>query len=77
MMPRSIFTITKVTEDKVFLIDGDVGMSVTNDAEQVVEYVNNLHPGKRIVYRDTDNNWDELEHNNGVFIGFKTYEEAI
>jgi hypothetical protein len=77
MKLRSTFTITSVTDDTVFLVDQDEGMSVTNDAEQVVEYVNNLHPGKRIIYRDTEGRWDELLHDNGVFLDFAPYQKPL
>lgn len=49
-------------------------MSVTNDAEAVVSY---LHAkaglgGRRLIYRDTMDQWDELLHDgNGRFLGFR------
>lgn len=45
-------------------------MSVTNDAEAVVAYILGLHPGRRIVYKDTMDQWDELLHDGEKFTGF-------
>lgn len=55
-------------------------MSVTNDAENVI---NSINPGVRqVIYQDTMGNWDEIEHDEGRFTGFrhlgvKTLEEAL
>lgn len=57
-------------EDAIFIIDLKRGMSVTNDADAVVAEVLRLHPGKRIVYRDTLGSWDELRHDGLGFTGF-------
>lgn len=46
--------------DKVFVVDLDDGMSVTNDAEAVYAEVTAEHPGKRFIYRDTMGRWDEI-----------------
>jgi hypothetical protein len=73
---KSKFHIVGSTVDKVFLVDDNTDvMSVTNDAENVTEYVNRLYPQLRIVYRDSDGRWDELVHNNGTFTGFAPYRE--
>lgn len=64
------YKIVKVTPRAVHLIDLDDGMSVTNDAENVVAEVFNAYPNRRIVYRDTMGCWDELVHNHGIFTGF-------
>ena len=60
-------------EKMVYLIDHDDGMSITNDAEAVVQTTNELYPGYRIVYMDTMGNWDELVHNDGVFDRFAPF----
>lgn len=57
----------------VFIVDNDVGMSITNDAEAVVEDVLRQYPDHRIIYRDTMGQWDELVHWNGKFSVFKPY----
>lgn len=59
---RSAFT-TALSEDGSVAIVVDINgeVSVTNDAEAVVREVYNQHPGvERIVYRDSDRQWDEL-----------------
>lgn len=70
---RSVFQVDHITEDMVHLRDLDVGMSVTNDAENVVEYLYNRFGNRRFVYRDTMGRWDELVHSNGHFTGFRPY----
>lgn len=60
-MNRSDYEIVCVQEDKIFLVDLDLGnKSVTNDAENVVEEINKNFPDKRIIYRDTLGVWDEI-----------------
>lgn len=54
----------------VFVEDVGTGMSVTNNAEAVVERVAAAHPGRRIIYRDSEGDWDELLHRSGVFVDF-------
>lgn len=74
---KASVTITKVTPDKVFLIDNDIGRSVTNDAEAVVAHIYNQFPNRRIIYRDTMGQWDELAHNHGIFTNFLPYREDV
>jgi|WetSurMetagenome_2_1015567.scaffolds.fasta_scaffold68391_2 hypothetical protein len=50
--------------------DNDGAMSVTNDAEAVVEEVVKLHGNLPVKYRDTDGRWDWLVHEHGKFITF-------
>ena len=52
-------------------------MTVTNDAEAVVEYLHERFPGYRIVYRDTEGEWAELEHDRGVFTGFAPWKGDV
>ena len=60
--------------DKVFIVDCNEGAcSVTNDAEEVVKFVHRYYPRKRIIYHDSDGQWDELGHVNGVFVDFLPY----
>lgn len=75
-MARASFIYVQFPEvtDIIFIRDLDLGkVSVTNDAEAVVREVNFAHPGKRIVYQDSDGFWDELIHDDGNFIEFGTY----
>lgn len=76
-MTKSTFTIVKVTHDRVFIEDQDVGMSVTNDADNVVPAVLKVFPGKRIIYKDTEGRWGELVHGKGQFVGFEPYNEEL
>ena len=64
----------------VVIYDLNLGnQSVTNDAENVIEYLNNVIPefsSKKIIYQDTRGIFDELEINKkGQFIGFKSINE--
>ena len=68
MNTRSDYEIVCVQEDKIFLVDLDLGnRSVTNDAERVWLEINRNFPGKRIIYRDTLGMWDE------IILGKKSY----
>lgn len=61
----------KGTGDSVVWIeDLCYGLSVTNDAENVVHDLQHDFPGYRVIYRDTDGRWDELLHARGRFLGF-------
>lgn len=73
-MVRSDYEVVRVTPEIVFIDDlCDGRMSVTNDAENVVREVAKSFPGRRVVYRDSDGNWDELLHAGGRFTGFCPY----
>jgi hypothetical protein len=68
------FFIDRIDDNEkiVYFIDGNTGgMSVTNDAEAVVKFLNDVFPDYRLIYRDTENRWDELVHEHGVFKEFK------
>ena len=68
---KSSFSITEIKDDRVVILDNNLGgRSVTNDAENVVEYLYNLYGNRRIFYIDSDGVLDELRHNNGNFVGF-------
>jgi len=71
---RASITIQTVDHrtKRVWVTDNDGRVSVTNDAEAVVKYINHSYPNYRIIYRDTMGNWDELLHVNGDFTGFTT-----
>lgn len=54
-------------------------MSVTNDAEDVVRFIlesHNWDQDLRILYRDTDDLWDELQHDGTGFINFRRWGRA-
>jgi len=64
------FEVVKVTDEMVWIRDLDAGRSVTNDAERVCDELAIEYGNRRIVYRDTDGNWDELVHEHGKFLSF-------
>jgi hypothetical protein len=72
---HAAFYVVDMTDDKLFIVDLELGKTITNDAEAVCRQCQKLAPGHRIIYRDTDRNWDELQHINGEFIGFAPYTE--
>ena len=75
--PRAKFHVKKFLRGKVFIIDLDQSVSVTNDAEAVCRWLHERCQGRRIIYRDTEGRWDELKHTLGVFTGFAPYNEYL
>lgn len=74
MMRTVSWSIHALTESTVFIADDNTGgMSVTNAAELVCEQCFERFGDRRIVYRDTEGRWDELDHYCGRFIGFLAY----
>jgi len=68
---KSSFSITELKDDRVVIIDSNLGgRSVTNDAENVVEYLYGVYGNRRVFYIDSEGVLDELRHKNGVFVGF-------
>lgn len=77
MRGQAEFSVRQVDHGRsiVWIVDNDVGCSVTNAAESVCAYMNERYPGYRVIYRDTDGNWDEFKHQNGEFFGFAPARE--
>lgn len=74
---RASFSIIRSTNDYLFIRDtGQWGSAptITNDAENVIQwlYENKLIIGKRLFYLDSEDEFGELLHQDGVFKGFKT-----
>jgi hypothetical protein len=73
-MTRSDFEIVVQTDDAVYLVDLDKGrLSVTNDAEAVVQEVLRKHCQnglRRIVYMDSMGEWAEMVHDGKRFVDF-------
>lgn len=44
----------------VFIRDLNGARSVTNDAENVLAYINQNWPGRRLVYQDSEGDWAEI-----------------
>jgi len=72
------FSVVRTEYDRIFLVDEDGPVSVTNYAEGVCEWASQAYPGKRIVYRDTLGRWDEIITTlDGRFVGFAPYSEPM
>lgn len=60
-MNHADYEIVRVEEDRVFIVDLDLGKkSVTNDSDFVYDEVRRVFPGKRVIYRDSMGRWDEI-----------------
>lgn len=60
-MSGSSWYVAEVTPEIVFIVDyNDGGKSVTNDAENVYNEVRKDYPGRRVVYLDSNGDWDEI-----------------
>lgn len=69
---HSDYEVIKSVPGMVWIRDLNLGnLSVTNDAERVCQEVNAQYPGSRIIYQDSEGDWDELVHDTGVFRTFK------
>ena len=71
------FDVVKIEHDRVFIVDLDVGgPSVTNDAEYVRDVIAHMYPDRRLIYRDSMGQWDEIISINDIGdIDFKCYRE--
>ncbi|ELK0756148.1 MULTISPECIES: hypothetical protein [Enterobacteriaceae] len=71
---NSTFSVPVQNEEFIILVDHDKGASVTNDAENVIRWLDeNLAGGlgqRKVYYRDTMGEYDELEHENVNFKGY-------
>lgn len=76
-MVRCSYYVFGFTDDRVFVIDNDVGMSLTNDAENVIKELNMIYGDRRVIYRDTCGRWDEMVHSRGKFVEFAPYFEEL
>lgn len=67
------YTIVKVQDDMVWITDDCLlgRLSVTNDAEVVCKTIHESHGNKRIIYRDSEGEWDELAHDEGRFTHYR------
>lgn len=72
MTRRSSYAYRQVRDDHVIIEDLDLPgtMSVTNNAEAVVQEVLATYPGRRIGYVDSSGQLDELVHDGGKFVRF-------
>lgn len=74
---RATYEVVRVEPGKsmIWIKDLNGFLSVTNDAERVCEELDQAYPGYRIIYQDSDQNWDELVHYHGTFSGYATARE--
>lgn len=77
-MPRSDFRILDVTDEYIYLVDLDRdSVSVTNDAEAVVSYLDQNFDlnTRQVFYRDSMGRIDELWHEDGRFRGYAPQDQ--
>lgn len=63
-----------------FIRDLDGPVSVTNDAENVLAYIQQQWPGRRVVYQGTDGEWFEIVKTTtwmGEGIGFRPWHGVV
>jgi hypothetical protein len=70
MNRRASYSVFCADQDFVYIIDQNGPLSVTNGAEAVVAELIPNYPGKRIMYRDSESQWDELCHDGTQFTDF-------
>ncbi len=71
--PKSDFTYRENDDGSVHITDLNLGqMSVTNDAENVIEAIHKVIDltGREVTYTDSEGQVDRLIHENGEFLGF-------
>lgn len=70
---RAKYTVESQNNEILVIRDAGKGqMTVTNDAEAVVEDLeeSGLLRGRKLLYYDSDGRLDELKHKDGKFAGF-------
>jgi|SRR5690554_1294576 len=78
-MNKSTFYVAHLDAEKVLIVDFGEGLSITNDAENVVKKLNadllaggsGGIQGRKVFYRDTNGDIDEMLTKDGEFDGFK------
>jgi len=72
-MLKSKFLIEYVSSEYMYIVDTGVSdRSVTNDVEAVLSYLSEHHGlgNRRLIYRDSQGEVDEIIRDNGVFKSF-------
>ena len=70
----------QTSQDILFIRDLDGPVSVTNDAENVLAYIESQWPGRRVVYQGTDGEWFEIVKTTtwmGEGIGFRPWHGLV
>lgn len=72
MKPYS-YSIVYMDNERISLRDDNFPgtRSLTNAAEEVTKEIYDNFGDLRIFYYDTEGQYDEMEHNHGVFLGFR------
>lgn len=78
-MNKSKFYVAHLDAEKVLIVDVGEGLSITNDAENAVMKLNadllaggsGGIQGRKVFYRDTNGDIDEMLTKDGEFAGFK------
>ena len=79
-MDKSNFVIAHETEQYLYIVDTSVHFdSITNTVESVLSLLYEYHNlgNRRLIYRDSDGQIDEILHINGVFIDFAPGHHGI
>jgi hypothetical protein len=58
--PRSKFDTVKITDRVVYLVDLNGPVTITNDAENVYQFMKHQLPNHKVVYQGTDGEWFEI-----------------
>ncbi len=84
MKAKVAITNRDIDNDIVFLKDMSThlgGMTITNDAEHVIDYCRSLYGNRvRVVYLDTDNEWWEIVWSidlRGTDVSFKQWHGMV
>jgi hypothetical protein len=80
MKTVSEFEIIYQTSEYMYIVDiGLVCKSVTNDAENVLKFLTKYHQlgSRRLIYRDSEGQIDEILHDNGKFMRFAPGHSGI
>ncbi len=75
MQLHSSFEIVVTNDTMIVITDMDIGKSVTNDADNVIDCLQQIIPGgigsRAVYYRDSCLRYDRLRVEDGVFAGFQ------
>ena len=77
---KSKFSIARCTEEYLYIIDcGGDTRTVTNDADNIVRFLSESYNlgNRRLIYRDSLGEIDEIIHENGQFKGFSCGYKGI
>lgn len=69
----AIWLVYGINDEKVVIVDlcnQFNSKSVTNAAEDVVAHLYKLYGDREFYYFDTEGDYAQLKHNNGVFTGY-------